>query len=495
MKKKLLVLSASAVLASHFLVGGEASAIVTGEENPYKSKALSIMEENNTPSITTKQYKDNLEDLIYYLTIGGYEKYDEPEYAKTVKKYKQRFMAEMDAMNQFLQEEKTKEQKKQPISNKALGLTYQRYIAVYNELVKNKEDFEKEIAELNKKHPDLKTFNHRDQDRAEQQLNDLENQILMLGQTFTDNVDARNNLYNKLDMSIGYTKKERKEKQAVNQRMLDRKVEDLETIIDEFFEEIDLARPIEIPVLSAENEKDDSVKNQLRDDAKKAKENENLRHPRAQKQKATEAQSQSSHQEVAQPSVNSLEIEEPQTVKPQQPVYTETTVHTPMTTAPQMTEETTFEVPQGRNAQPSATVNSEQAPETVTAPAENTSKTSEQVATPALQQDQPSEAPQQASVETETITESHVIDIDESTTFEKSGYLYGFSQSDTSGYTEREKRAIRRNHVREAESLVNQYVDTHRYQDRIAAQQKVNTLSDAHQKRFNKMINKAYNGQ
>lgn len=32
MKKKLLVLSASAVLASHFLVGGEASAIVSGRK-------------------------------------------------------------------------------------------------------------------------------------------------------------------------------------------------------------------------------------------------------------------------------------------------------------------------------------------------------------------------------------------------------------------------------------------------------------------------------
>ncbi|WP_275401859.1 hypothetical protein [Staphylococcus ursi] len=49
--------------------------------------------------------------------------------------------------------------------------------------------------------------------------------------------------------------------------------------------------------------------------------------------------------------------------------------------------------------------------------------------------------------------------------------MYGLSKSDTSSYTEREKRAIRRNHVREAESLVNPYVDTHRYQDRVAAQQ------------------------
>ncbi|MEJ7542278.1 coagulase domain-containing protein [Staphylococcus intermedius] len=498
MKKKLLVLSASAILASHFLVGGEASAIVTGEKNPYTSKALSLKDRSNASSVTTEQYKESLENLIYRLSIHGYEKYDEPEYDEAVKKYKQRFMAEMDAMNQFLQEEKikkAKEKKNEDIPANVIGLTHQRYEAVYDALKENKIDFTKEIQKLNAKYSDLKTFDSQEQNDADQKLNDLENQILMLGQTFTDDVDARDNLYNKLDMSIGNLNYERKEKRAVNKRMLDRKTEDLETIIDEFFEEIDLARPKEIPVLTAYNQKDEAVKAKLRDDAKKAKENENLRHPRAQKQQTAEATSQSSHQEVAQPSVNSLEIEEPQTAKPQQPIYTETTVHTPMTVTPQTAEETVFEELQGRNAQSSTTVTGEQTTDAVTAPAESTPEASEQTATSDLQQDQPSEAPQQAAEETETITESHVVDIDESTTFEKSGYLYGFSQSDTSGYTEREKRAIRRNHVREAESLVNQYVDTHRYQDRIAAQQKVNTLSDAHQKRFNKMINKAYNGQ
>ncbi|HEC2221781.1 TPA: coagulase, partial [Staphylococcus delphini] len=496
-KKKLLVLSASAVLASHFLVGGEASAIVTGEENPYKSKALSIMERSNTSSITTEQYKKSLEDLIFKLTIGGYERYEEPEYAAAVKKYKQRFMAEMGAMNQFLQGEKVKrikEKNNEPIPTTVIGLTHERYKTVFESLKENKKDFDKEIAELNEKHPELKPFNDEDQDRAEEQLNKLENQILMLGQTFTRQGDAISNLYNKLDMSIGYKEKDRKEKKAINKRMLDRKVEDLETIIDEFFEEINLARPKNIPVLTAENEKDASVKAKLREDAKKAKEDEKLRHPRALKQQGNDALAHSSQPTVPQASGNSMAIEAPQTVKPQQPVYTETSVYTPMTAIPQMKTETTFEVPQGRNAQPSATLNSDQVTETVEAPKENVQEKPEQVEAAVLQQEQ-SDAPQQAPVETETITESNIVDIDESTTFQKSGYLYGFSESDTSGYTEREKRAIRRNHVREAESLVNQYVDTHRYQDRIAAQQKVNTLSEAHQKRFNKMINKAYNGQ
>ncbi|EGQ2934597.1 coagulase, partial [Staphylococcus pseudintermedius] len=359
--------------------------------------------------------------------------------------------------------------------------------------------FEREIKKLNEQHSDLKTFNRQEQNDADQKLNDLENQALMLGQTFIYQGDAIFNLYNKLDMSIGNLDYEREEKKAINKRMLDKKVEDLETIIDEFFEEIGLARPKEIPVLTRENEKDSAVKAKLRQDAQDAKNDASLRHPRVLKQQSTDAPSQPSDQEVAQPSVNSIEIKAPQAATPQQPVHTETIVHTPMTAVPQTKHEATFEVPQGRNTQTSATANSEQATETVDVPKANGQVQSEQVTTPGVQQThsmaQQSETPQPVAEETEIITENHVVDIDESTTFQKSGYLYGVSESDTSGYTEREKRAIRRNHVREAEALVNQYVETHRYQDRMAAQQKVNTLSKAHQKRFNKMINKAYNGQ
>ncbi|WP_233510584.1 coagulase domain-containing protein [Staphylococcus pseudintermedius] len=284
MKKKLLVLSASAVLASHFLVGGEASAIVSGEKNPYTSKALSIMEKSSTSSVTTEQYKKSLEKLMARLTIGGYEKYDEPEYADVVKKYKQRFMAEMNAMNQFLQEEKAKEKKNGAISTDAIGLTHQRYDTVYKSLEENKKDFEREIKKLNEQHSDLKTFNRQEQNDADQKLNDLENQALMLGQTFIYQGDAIFNLYNKLDMSIGNLDYEREEKKAINKRMLDKKVEDLETIIDEFFEEIGLARPKEIPVLTRENEKDSAVKAKLRQDAQDAKNDASLRHPRVLKQ-------------------------------------------------------------------------------------------------------------------------------------------------------------------------------------------------------------------
>ncbi|MBR9543085.1 coagulase, partial [Staphylococcus aureus] len=57
------------------------------------------------------------------------------------------------------------------------------------------------------------------------------------------------------------------------------------------------------------------------------------------------------------------------------------------------------------------------------------------------------------------------------------------------------ERVIKREHVREAQKLVENYKDTHSYKDRLNAQQKVNTLSEGHQKRFNKQINKVYNGK
>ncbi|UNB47108.1 coagulase domain-containing protein [Staphylococcus coagulans] len=502
MKKKLVVLSASAVLASHFLVGGEAFAIVSGEENPYKSKALSIMESRNNKSVTVDQYKKSIKNLMDSLTIAGYEKYDEPEYAQTVKKYKQRFMAEMEAMNQFLQGEKIiekKTKKNEEIPSHILGLTHKRYESIYHALEENRRLFDQEIQQIEMQNSDLKLFNDDEQYEANKKLNTLENQILMLGKTFYNQHDAINSLYSKLDLTVGFTEKERKEKQAVNKRMLNQKVEDLETIIDEFFTDIDRVRPKHIPALTKENEKNSAVKVKLREDARKAKDDERLRHPRALKQKEVEVQAQSNRSEVTQPSFNIMEIEAPQTVKPQPPVYTETTVHKPMSAAPQMKHESTYEVIQGRNFKPLATVNGEQSTDTMGAPIDDAKLKTEKVAAPVLQQEnsnaRQSEEPKQTTVETETVTESHVVDIDESTTFQKSGYLYGLSQSDTSGYTDREKRAIKRNHVREAEALVNQYVDTHRYQDRIAAQQKVNTLSEAHQNRFNKMINKAYNGQ
>lgn len=94
-------------------------------------------------------------------------------------------------------------------------------------------------------------------------------------------------------------------------------------------------------------------------------------------------------------------------------------------------------------------------------------------------------------------THNNLVEFEETSALpgRKTGSLVGISQIDSSHLTEREKRVIKREHVREAQKLVENYKDTHSYKDRLNAQQKVNTLSEGHQKRFNKQINKVYNGK
>ncbi|MBR8934901.1 hypothetical protein HBP12_03505, partial [Staphylococcus aureus] len=76
----------------------------------------------------------------------------------------------------------------------------------------------------------------------------------------------------------------------------------------------------------------------------------------------------------------------------------------------------------------------------------------------------------------------------------KSGAMVGYSEIDSSHFTDRDKRAIRRDHVKEAQSLVENYKDTQSADARMKAKQKVNTLSKPHQNYFNKQIDKVYNG-
>ncbi|HCZ9434456.1 TPA: hypothetical protein O4G82_002193 [Staphylococcus aureus] len=76
----------------------------------------------------------------------------------------------------------------------------------------------------------------------------------------------------------------------------------------------------------------------------------------------------------------------------------------------------------------------------------------------------------------------------------KSVAMVGYSEIDSSHFTDRDKRAIRRDHVKEAQSLVENYKDTQSADARMKAKQKVNTLSKPHQNYFNKQIDKVYNG-
>ncbi|TXO02707.1 hypothetical protein FVP27_02680, partial [Staphylococcus aureus] len=75
----------------------------------------------------------------------------------------------------------------------------------------------------------------------------------------------------------------------------------------------------------------------------------------------------------------------------------------------------------------------------------------------------------------------------------KSGAMVGYSEIDSSHFTDRDKRVIRRDHVKEAQNLINDYKYTQKYEDLAKATAKVSTLSQSHQNYLNKQIDKVNN--
>lgn len=393
------------------------------------------------------------------------------------------------------------------VPSNILGLTHGRYTAIYNAIKENKNEFEKNVENIESKHLDLKRFDEDKDYEARVKLNELENKVLMLGQAFPDKVDARESLYNKLDMIVGLSNDEIEERHPQNERLLKERVEDLETIIDEFFNDIGENRPENISPLTNNEYKNKEMITKLKSDTEAAKNDENKRCNRSKRsldsqnyksasQEVTAEQKAEyekrveerkarflDNQKIKKTPVVSLEYDfehkqridnendkklvvSAPTKKPTSPTtYTETTTQVPMPTVERQTQQQIiYNAPKqlaGLNGESHDFTTTHQSPTT------------------------------------SNHTHNNVVEFEETSALpgRKSGSLVGISQIDSSHLTEREKRVIKREHVREAQKLVDNYKDTHSYKDRLNAQQKVNTLSESHQKRFNKQINKVYNGK
>ncbi|HDG5481435.1 TPA: von Willebrand factor binding protein Vwb [Staphylococcus aureus] len=499
MKNKLLVLTLGALCVSQIWEYNHASAVVSGEENPYVSKALSVSGQKSN-NLTLKQYKDSLRSVMCTSEINKNDGYDEPEYKEAMDTYRKKLFAELDALNKFLDEERTiaiKKKSNENVSEDILGLTHQRYAAIHQGIKDNKAEFEKKVESIENKYSDLKKFDEVKDDKVRDELNELENKVLMLGQAFPDKVEARMDLYNKLDMIVGYSEDER---HPQNERLYKERVEDLEIIIDEFFKDIIENRPANIPALTSDKENNRSMALKLKQDTEAAKNDESKRSKRSKRSLNTQNYKSASQEVTAEqkaeyerkaeerkekflaknkdnPVVSLIDDEDDNendkqlvvsapTKKPTTPTtYTETTTQVPMPTVERQTQQQIiYNAPKQL-----AGLNGESHDFTTTHQSSTTSNH----------------------------THNHLIEFEETSALpgRKSGSLVGISQIDSSHLTEREKRVIKREHVREAQKLVDNYKDTHSYKDRLNAQQKVNTLSEGHQKRFNKQINKVYNGK
>ncbi|HDI0830649.1 TPA: von Willebrand factor binding protein Vwb [Staphylococcus aureus] len=499
MKNKLLVLSLGALCVSQIWESNHASAVVSGEKNPYVSKALSIKGQK-TNSWNLGQYKDSLRTVMCTSEINKNDGYDEPEYKEAMDTYRKKLFAELDALNKFLDEERKIESSKKnnnQVANGVLGLTHQRYLAIHEAIKENKNEFERKTQDIESRNPDLKKFD-RDKDyEVRVKLNELENKVLMLGHAFPNKHEARENLYNKLDLIVGRSDDEREERHPQNDRLSKERVEDLESIIDEFFVEISENRPLNIPALVESNEENIEMAKKLKADTEEAKTNNAKRSKRSlntqnyksasqevtaeqkaeYERKAEERKEKFLAKNKDNPVVSLIDDEDDNendkqlvvsapTKKPTTPTtYTETTTQVPMPTVERQTQQQIiYNAPKqlaGLNGESHDFTTTHQSPTT------------------------------------SNHTHNNVVEFEETSALpgRKSGSLVGISQIDSSHLTEREKRVIKREHVREAQKLVDNYKDTHSYKDRLNAQQKVNTLSEGHQKRFNKQINKVYNGK
>ncbi|UVJ16549.1 von Willebrand factor binding protein Vwb [Staphylococcus aureus] len=502
MKNKLLVLSLGALCVSQIWESNRASAVVSGEKNLYVSESLKL-NDNKSKSLSLEKYKESLRSIMCTKEINKNDGYDEPEYKEALNTYRKKLFAELDALNKFLDEERkiaSYIKKNMEVPSNILGLTHGRYTAIYNAIKENKNEFEKNVENIESKHLDLKRFDEDKDYEARVKLNELENKVLMLGQAFPDKVDARESLYNKLDMIVGLSNDEIEERHPQNERLLKERVEDLETIIDEFFNDIGENRPENISPLTNNEYKNKEMITKLKSDTEAAKNDETKRSKRTKRSLNTHNHKSASQEVTAEqkaeyvrkaeerkekflaknkdnPVVSLIDDEDDNendkqlvvsapTKKPTTPTtYTETTTQVPMPTVERQTQQQiVYKTPK-----PLAGLNGESHDFTTT----------------------------HQSPTTSNHTQNNVVEFEETSALpgRKSGSLVGISQIDSSHLTEREKRVIKREHVREAQKLVDNYKDTHSYKDRLNAQQKVNTLSEGHQKRFNKQINKVYNGK
>ncbi|HHQ7196992.1 TPA: coagulase domain-containing protein [Staphylococcus aureus] len=465
MKKKVLILTLGALCASQLWNSDNASAIVTGEANVYKSSSLNVGGYVSS-SEQAKRYLDSLDDLIYYNSVNRHAGYEEPEYKEVYDKYQKKFLAEIDAVNKFRQEQKKVDNYNRYDRNNYLyGLTYERYINVYNSLKANREDFDKEVKKIEDKHEDLMRFYEIKQEQVNQEMNKLENQILMIGQAFIKtNRKAVLDMYNRLDMVVGTTEQERQNMLPTNERMRKIKIEDLETIIDEFFNDIGEKRPDNIPALTNDEHKNKEMMTKLKSETEAAKKDVSKR----------------SKKNLGKQKHNSLseEVSEEQKVKYNKEM--------------EEIKEKFLAKSKLRNSVVSLIDDEDDNGKDKQLIIYNAPK---QLA--GLNGESHDFTTTHQSPTTSNHTHNNVVEFEETSALpgRKSGSLVGISQIDSSHLTEREKRVIKREHVREAQKLVDNYKDTHSYNDRVKAQQKVNTLSAGHQKRFNKQINKVYSGQ
>ncbi|CDR61675.1 staphylocoagulase [Staphylococcus schweitzeri] len=259
MKKQIISLGALAVASSLFTWDNKADAIVTKD---YNGKSQVKVESKNGTPISNSYFWGKIDSLESQfskaLAIIEEYQYGEKEYKDAKDKFMDRILSE----DQYLLEkkkalyEKYKEwYKKYKETNPTYpkmqtfhefslyNLTMEEYNEISKSLKDAEEEFRKNVSEIQEKEAKLKTYSEDEEEKATSEVYNLVSEIDTLVVTYYSDEKHREHakeLRAKLDLILGDADNPHK---ITNERIKKEMMDDLNSIIDDFFMETKQNRP------------------------------------------------------------------------------------------------------------------------------------------------------------------------------------------------------------------------------------------------------------
>ncbi|MFH6147131.1 staphylocoagulase [Staphylococcus aureus] len=255
MKKQIISLGALAVASSLFTWDNKADAIVTKDY----SKESRVDENSKKGATVSDYYYWKIIDSLEAQFTGAIDLLEDYKYGDPIyKEAKDRLMTRVLGEDQYLLKKKIDEyelyKKWYKSSNKNTNmLTFHKYnlynltMNEYNDIFNSLKDavyqFNKEVKEIEHKNVDLKQFDKDGEDKATKEVYDLVSEIDTLVVTYyadKDYGEHAKELRAKLDLILGDTDNPHK---ITNERIKKEMIDDLNSIIDDFFMETKQNRP------------------------------------------------------------------------------------------------------------------------------------------------------------------------------------------------------------------------------------------------------------
>ncbi|HCW9331464.1 TPA: staphylocoagulase, partial [Staphylococcus aureus] len=255
MKKQIISLGALAVASSLFTWDNKADAIVTKDY----SKESRVNEKSKKGATVSDYYYWKIIDSLEAQFTGAIDLLEDYKYGDPIyKEAKDRLMTRVLGEDQYLLKKKIDEyelyKKWYKSSNKNTNmLTFHKYnlynltMNEYNDIFNSLKDavyqFNKEVKEIEHKNVDLKQFDKDGEDKATKEVYDLVSEIDTLVVTYyadKDYGEHAKELRAKLDLILGDTDNPHK---ITNERIKKEMIDDLNSIIDDFFMETKQNRP------------------------------------------------------------------------------------------------------------------------------------------------------------------------------------------------------------------------------------------------------------